>query len=241
MSSAVRMSSESLFCRDCGALLDISRSTLSKVGCSRCPYSVSLNQYCGSYTRVSSSRAKIDYNALYSKLSSGEARASVHEACPKCQHGVSWFKSVQMRSADEGETVFYECQVGRAAALVDGMADARCCRVVRTSGARTTDACRTDNQGCRRLIVFTAALVSTYVGNGIHGSSRWRPPWWCRHHRASVLTRRVLGIVWAHTLAVSAATTWPRQPKILNKSAFTSHAPPLHPSCRAEQSLRKGS
>jgi DNA-directed RNA polymerase subunit M/transcription elongation factor TFIIS len=112
------MSSESLFCRDCGAFLDISRSTSSKVGCSRCPYSVSLNQYCGSYTRVSSSRAKIDYNALYSKLSSGEARASVHEACPKCQHGVSWFKSVQMRSADEGETVFYECQVSRAAAAL---------------------------------------------------------------------------------------------------------------------------
>ena len=111
--------SQSLFCRHCRALLEFSRSTSSKVGCSRCPYSVSLNQYCGSYTRVSSSRAKIDYNALYSKLSSGEARASVQEACPKCQHGVSWFKSVQMRSADEGETVFYECQVGAAAALLE--------------------------------------------------------------------------------------------------------------------------
>jgi DNA-directed RNA polymerase I subunit RPA12 len=111
------MSSESLFCRDCGALLDVSRASTSKIGCIRCPYSVSLNQYCSSYTRVSSSRAKIDYNALYSKLSAGEARASVNEACPKCQHGVSWFKSVQMRSADEGETVFYECQVRDLAAL----------------------------------------------------------------------------------------------------------------------------
>jgi DNA-directed RNA polymerase subunit M/transcription elongation factor TFIIS len=105
------MSSESLFCRDCGALLDVSRSTASKIGCIRCSFSVPLNEYCASYTRISSSRAKIDYNALYSKLSAGEARASVNETCPKCQHGVAWFKSVQMRSADEGETVFYECQV----------------------------------------------------------------------------------------------------------------------------------
>ena len=105
------MSSESLFCRDCGALLDVSRSSSSKISCIRCPYSVSLDNYCNSYTRVSSSRAKIDYNALYSKLSAGEARASVNETCAKCQHGVAWFKSVQMRSADEGETVFYECQV----------------------------------------------------------------------------------------------------------------------------------
>ena len=45
----------------------------------------------------------------FSKLSSGEARASVNETCAKCQHGVAWFKSVQMRSADEGKAVFYEC------------------------------------------------------------------------------------------------------------------------------------
>ena len=107
------MSSESLFCRDCGALLDVSRAASSKIGCIRCPFTVPLSEYCSSYARVSSSRAKIDYNALYSKLSAGEARASVNESCPKCHHAVAWFKSVQMRSADEGETVFYECQVRR--------------------------------------------------------------------------------------------------------------------------------
>ena len=44
----------------------------------------------------------------FSKLSSGEARASVNETCANCQHGVAWFKSVQMRSADEGKAVVYE-------------------------------------------------------------------------------------------------------------------------------------
>ena len=45
----------------------------------------------------------------FSKLSSGEARASVNETCPNCQHGVAWFKSVQMRSADEGKAVVCKC------------------------------------------------------------------------------------------------------------------------------------
>ena len=36
----------------------------------------------------------------FSKLSSGEARASVNETCANCLHGVARFKSVQMRSAD---------------------------------------------------------------------------------------------------------------------------------------------
>ena len=42
----------------------------------------------------------------------------MNETCAKCQHGVAWFKSVQMRSADEGETVFYECQVRLRASAV---------------------------------------------------------------------------------------------------------------------------
>ena len=45
----------------------------------------------------------------FSKLSSGEARASVNETCANCLHGVARFKSVQMRSADEGKAVVYKC------------------------------------------------------------------------------------------------------------------------------------
>ena len=181
------MSSESLFCRDCGALLDISRSTSSKVGCSRCPYSVSLNQYCGSYTRVSSSRAKIDYNALYSKLSSGEARASVQEACPKCQHGVSWFKSVQMRSADEGETVFYECQVGVSAlhetAWLTRAAAGVCAQV---EPEQLTRVARTIKSAADRIYCSLGFVLLEH-----------------RHPRQSPLVpptsrRFVSGIVWAH-------------------------------------------
>jgi DNA-directed RNA polymerase I subunit RPA12 len=33
----------------------------------------------------------------------------VDETCPKCAHKQMYFYTMQMRSADEGQTVFYEC------------------------------------------------------------------------------------------------------------------------------------
>lgn len=36
-------------------------------------------------------------------------RMLVDEECPKCKHPKMFFYTMQMRSADEGQTVFYEC------------------------------------------------------------------------------------------------------------------------------------
>uniref|UniRef100_A0A7S0WT88 DNA-directed RNA polymerase subunit n=1 Tax=Chlamydomonas leiostraca TaxID=1034604 RepID=A0A7S0WT88_9CHLO len=43
------------------------------------------------------------------ELAKGRKRATVDEPCPKCKHPQMEFYTMQLRSADEGQTVFYEC------------------------------------------------------------------------------------------------------------------------------------
>lgn len=40
----------------------------------------------------------------------GPARATVEETCPKCGNPEMDYYTLQLRSADEGQTVFYECK-----------------------------------------------------------------------------------------------------------------------------------
>jgi len=41
--------------------------------------------------------------------SKSDSNATVEETCPKCQHPLARFYTMQLRSVDEGSTVFYEC------------------------------------------------------------------------------------------------------------------------------------
>jgi DNA-directed RNA polymerase subunit M/transcription elongation factor TFIIS len=55
------------------------------------------------------SSGRKDWLMASKSLSGDEKRATVNEECPKCQYKLMFFKTAQLRSADEGQTIFYEC------------------------------------------------------------------------------------------------------------------------------------
>jgi len=60
---------------------------------------------------VTESRPKFNVAALLQENNDRDqdVRATVEEQCPKCKHGLAKYSTLQMRSAEEGQTIFYEC------------------------------------------------------------------------------------------------------------------------------------
>jgi len=91
------------FCDECGTLLQ-----LPAVGrimkCDLCGKSVDLNSQTG---RVITTKSKPKKKLL--EIDSDAQAATVNELCAACGHEEMFFRTAQLRSADEGQTVFYEC------------------------------------------------------------------------------------------------------------------------------------
>lgn len=80
---------------DLGNLVTVTRSTPK-------PVPTWLADY-----RVAQAVAKGGHAAA---VASGPARATVSEECPKCKADTMEYYTMQLRSADEGQTVFFECR-----------------------------------------------------------------------------------------------------------------------------------
>lgn len=106
-----------IFCTDCGSLLDPLTSDQAVLKCDLCGKEYDPKKF--ENLRVVTESAPTAFpSALRAKRSivrtslqdsQLEEGAVIKEKCPRCGHDEMQFHTLQLRSADEGATVFYTC------------------------------------------------------------------------------------------------------------------------------------
>ncbi|KAF8892634.1 DNA-directed RNA polymerase I kDa polypeptide [Infundibulicybe gibba] len=104
-----------LFCGSCGTLLSLPRDGETSVVCEQCGEEESAEAY---ERMVITTRSHPDAfpSALQQRRKTqtkrhaeGDRGTLVAEKCPECGGMEAWSKEMQLRSADEGSTIFYTC------------------------------------------------------------------------------------------------------------------------------------
>lgn len=109
------------FCPQCGALLSLDASRRA-ADCAACGFAAAFDAL-GAEEAVyaSDARTLVRRYGVEPMLPNGQRaldgregeekrqRATVDETCPKCGHQGLDYYTMQLRSVDEGQTVFYEC------------------------------------------------------------------------------------------------------------------------------------
>jgi len=106
-----------IFCPHCQSILNLPDVHLYLV-CPDCGFREKLSNMTLSQASDSKTESKAHFDAAAVNApttSSGDRdkskfkRATVKESCPNCNNDTMTFYTLQLRSADEGQTVFYEC------------------------------------------------------------------------------------------------------------------------------------
>ena len=100
------------FCSMCGSILSLPESSETTVSCNSCPFKASFQSLIGEEEQVTRSGKR--QKAPWVDEDTGDdntqvKHATIDEPCPKCGHPELFFYTMQLRSVDEGSTVFYEC------------------------------------------------------------------------------------------------------------------------------------
>lgn len=117
-----------VFCTDCGNLLPGTKgSEKSILMCDGCGKA---NRDTGSKTITTQSKPADFPSFLRQKLQSSvqnierhniQTESAAQETCPKCGREEVTYTNVQLRGADEGSTVIYNCKCGNSWVFIDSM------------------------------------------------------------------------------------------------------------------------
>ncbi|KAJ3010985.1 UNVERIFIED_CONTAM: DNA-directed RNA polymerase I core subunit rpa12 [Siphonaria sp. JEL0065] len=106
-----------IFCPDCGSLLDPPESQETNVQCRLCACiirsedfdSVEVVTQSGSNAFPERPAQKTKDGVEEDAMAHLRDGATIKEKCPKCDAPEMVFHTAQLRSADEGQTIFYSC------------------------------------------------------------------------------------------------------------------------------------
>ncbi|XP_048347985.1 DNA-directed RNA polymerase I subunit RPA12 [Sphaerodactylus townsendi] len=101
--------SEFDFCPECGTVLPLP-GIQDKVTCLCCSFSIDVHEFEGRMISTSVMFNTIDPTSQRKVDEGKEMKGPLLDRnCPKCGHEGMVYHTRQMRSADEGQTVFYTC------------------------------------------------------------------------------------------------------------------------------------
>eukprot|EP01086_Lenisia_limosa_P014389 TRINITY_DN44828_c0_g1_i1.p1 TRINITY_DN44828_c0_g1~~TRINITY_DN44828_c0_g1_i1.p1 ORF type:complete len:120 (+),score=24.84 TRINITY_DN44828_c0_g1_i1:162-521(+) len=100
-----------IFCPLCNNLLQHELADYGKVDCQSCKSRVDISEI---IKKIKPTVTTLDIKHSFQtnfivEDEKTKSRAIVKEPCPKCGHEEARYYTLQLRSVDEGATVFYEC------------------------------------------------------------------------------------------------------------------------------------
>ncbi|KAI9498625.1 transcription factor S-II-domain-containing protein [Zychaea mexicana] len=105
-----------LFCPECGNLLDMPGADDDILLCNQCSHAFQTAGYEQTKVVTTSSQhafqssLKAKRHLVQQSKNAKEAEAMIKEKCPSCGNDEMAYHTMQLRSADEGQTVFYSCK-----------------------------------------------------------------------------------------------------------------------------------
>ncbi|KAI9478109.1 MAG: transcription factor S-II-domain-containing protein [Benjaminiella poitrasii] len=104
------------FCPECGNLLDMAGTEDDILLCNQCSCAFrtagveATEVVTTSSDRAFQSPLKSKRHLVQQSKQSKQERAIIKEKCPNCSNPEMEYHTMQLRSADEGQTVFYNCK-----------------------------------------------------------------------------------------------------------------------------------